>query len=136
MTLLEQLANVTGTVSTSWEFITENGITTATPPDSRYAEFAAAVIRGEVVPNRIAAVKWEAGRRILSVIPDWKQRNLLARSIELTRVANKSPTELAEQTAIDALWSYAKAVRAASDTFEADPALDPFDDANWPVAPS
>jgi len=70
---------------------------------------------------RIERVKAEAGSRILAVLPDWKQRNLTARAVELTALgqANWSAEELAEWQAGQALWDWVKATRAATETFAA-----------------
>jgi len=70
--------------------------------------------------RRMADVRAEAGARILAVLPDWKQRNLTARGVELTAkgAANWSVDELAEWQAGQILWGWVKSVRAASDAFD------------------
>lgn len=90
----------------------------------------------------VAAAKAEAGRRILSILPDYKQRNLLARGLELHAKgpATWSEAEQAEWAAGNALWSRIKAIRARSDALEAEiaamdaAALAAFDPAaaSWP----
>lgn len=72
--------------------------------------------------RRRAEVKAEAGQRILSILPDWKQRNLTARAVELTAQGPQTWTaeEQAEWDAGQALWTWVKAVRLATDIFEAD----------------
>ena len=71
--------------------------------------------------ERVAAIKEEAGRRIVSLLPEWKQRNLTARAAELLYKAKSSWTaaEKAEWTAGQELWDQVKAIRAASDAAEA-----------------
>lgn len=69
------------------------------------------------------AVKSEASRVILDLLPDWKQRNFIARGTELIRKVQLGGTltqgELDEETAMQALWTKVKAVRAKSDELEA-----------------
>lgn len=72
-----------------------------------------------------AAVKAEAARRILAILPEWKQRNLTARAAELAKIgeANWTQAEADEWAAGQALWDQVKAIRAASDNIEA---MDPI----------
>lgn len=83
-----------------------------------------------------ADVKAEAARRILAIIPEWKQRNLTARAAELAKKgeADWTQAEADEWAAGQALWDQVKAIRAKSDAIEA---LDPIpadfaDDSHWP----
>lgn len=68
-------------------------------------------------------VKEEASWLILSIAPDWKQRNYIARGAELIRKVQLggtlTPEEEAEETAMQALWDMVKAIRAKSDELEA-----------------
>lgn len=66
-------------------------------------------------------IKAEAARRILAILPEWEQRNLTARAVELVKKGetNWTQAEAAEWAAGEALWSQIKAVRAASDALEA-----------------
>ena len=77
----------------------------------------------EALPVTAAEVKAEAYRRIIRIIPEWKQRNLTARAAELAmKVAAGGTLTAAEQGEWDAgqvIWDKIKAVRAASDTIEA-----------------
>jgi hypothetical protein len=71
--------------------------------------------------RRIAAIKAKAGEIINSVAPDWKQRNMLARSIELVNLANDREYTVEEQAELDelnAFWSWVKLVRATSNAAE------------------
>jgi hypothetical protein len=70
----------------------------------------------------VTRIKAEAGRRILMRLPDWKQRNYLARSLELTR-KEQAGTKLTWQEAreimfIEGEWAWAKSTRLASDVAE------------------
>ena len=96
------------------------------------------------VTEIIIKTKAEAQRRILAVIPQWKQANLTARGVELnTKVISGgvlTTAEQAELTAGFALWSKAKAIRTASDLIEQDIAasinlatFDVVNSARWPV---
>jgi hypothetical protein len=85
-----------------------------------------------------ASVKAEAARRILVRYPEWKQRNMTARGVELLSrrlVAGAwTEAEAAEATTLQAAWDWIKSVRAAADALEA---LSPIpagfaDDSRWP----
>lgn len=73
----------------------------------------------------IEAVKYEAGRRIVAICPEWKQRNLTAQAAQLAKKgeANWTPEEQAAWDAGEALWNQIAAIRAKSDTLEA---MDPI----------
>jgi hypothetical protein len=70
-------------------------------------------------------VKAEAYRRIVAILPEWKQRNLTAQATILAEKgrANWTPEELAAWDAGSALWSQVAAIREASDVIEG---LDPI----------
>lgn len=80
----------------------------------------------EAQGERIRQIKAEAARRIALIAPDWRQRNVLASG---------------DNTSIAGLWGLIDAVRAASDSIEADiadashdalEALDITIDDRWP----
>ena len=89
-------------------------------------------------PVTAADIKAEAKRRILALLPAWKQRNLTARGVELTlaRAVNGkwSDAEAAEAAGIQAQWDKVKAIRAASDDLEKSLPTDYTADARWPSA--
>jgi hypothetical protein len=67
-------------------------------------------------------IKLIARDHILAVFPAWKQANMTARSVELTRAGlagNLTEGEQAEEAAILQAWDWVKSVRAHSDTMEA-----------------
>lgn len=66
-------------------------------------------------------VKAEAYRRIVALVPEWKQRNLIAQATQLLKIgpANWTPAQQAAWNAGDALWTQVAAIRAASDANEA-----------------
>lgn len=69
------------------------------------------------------AIKKKAGEVILSVLPEWKQRNILARIAELRDIQDSRPLtadEQAEKDAALAVWASIKAIRSHSDLLEAD----------------
>lgn len=73
--------------------------------------------------KRIAAIKAEAGRIIEAVLPDWKQRNALARMVELSNAQQSREMTTEEQAEIDGInhiWSWIKLIRAASNAAEND----------------
>lgn len=73
--------------------------------------------------DQIAAIKAEASARILAALPDWRQRNMIARSVELLEIREAgeilTAAELLELDAIRAAWAWARAVRSYSDQLEA-----------------
>lgn len=80
--------------------------------------------RGWIIENiepTIEKIKSEAQRRILHILPEWKQRNLTARAAELAikGVQNWSLEEQTEIAAGQALWDQIKAIRAKSNALEA-----------------
>ncbi len=81
-------------------------------PEPTQAEIDAALIR---------QIKAEAYRRIVAILPEWKQRNLTVRAVVLTEKGrvNWTAEELAEWDAGMALWQQVQAIRDASNTLEA-----------------
>lgn len=83
----------------------------------------------------VEGVKQEAGRRILAIAPEWKQRNMLARSAQFLRIgeANLTQEQRDEVLAIELIWETIQMIRAKSDLIEA---MDPIppdytDDKYW-----
>jgi len=76
----------------------------------------------EIEARRIADIKQKAGAAIVALLPEWKQRNLIARGLELTdKIANGGTLTTAEQAESDALkvqWAAVTAIRTASNTAE------------------
>lgn len=72
---------------------------------------------------KITEVKVEARRRIVERYPEWKQLNMTARGVELTKVLADqgawSEAEAVEAARLQADWDWIKAVRAASNALEA-----------------
>lgn len=72
-------------------------------------------------------VKAEAGRRIVEIVPEWKQRNLTARgtkfALRLAQGDTLSVADQAELAAGEAIWAQVEAIRDASDLIEA---MDPI----------
>lgn len=90
-------------------------------------------------PTTAADIKAEAARRIMTRYPEWKQRNMTARGVELLHIqAGRSwtPDEQAEADALQAAWDWIGSVRAASDTLEAAQPIpaDWRDDPHWPIS--
>jgi len=83
----------------------------------------------------VEGVKQEASKRILAIAPDYKQRNMLARSAELLRIgeANLTQEQRDEVLAIESVWQTIQMIRVRSDAIEA---MDPIppdytDDKYW-----
>jgi len=77
-----------------------------------------AVLRAE----KVAALQAEAGRRIETLYPQWRQMNMTARAvvlIDLRQTRDLTPEELAEQDELRAAWSAIAAIRARSNQLEA-----------------
>ena len=70
--------------------------------------------------SAVEAVKQEASRRILAIAPDYRQRNLLARSVEFLRIgeANLTPEQRDEVLAMELIWETIQIIRARSDAIE------------------
>lgn len=89
--------------------------------ESRRAEVQA-VIDAHVpffghVERKVQDVKAEANRRILAILPEWKQRNYTARAVEKVAAGEVGDDEWNDmQTA----WQQIKAIRVASDAIEAE----------------
>jgi len=89
----------------------------------------------DLVPSP-SQIKAEANRRILEIIPEWKQRNLIAQATQLLNKGrdNWTGAETAAWQAGDVIWAQVSAIRTASNEIEA---LDPipsdfYDDKHWP----
>ena len=85
--------------------------------------------------SSIDDVKSEAHRRIVQIVPEWKQLNLLARSTELAKIGeqNWSEAEREEVALIESVWDKVKHIRAKSDELEVmNPIPDDYqDDKYW-----
>jgi hypothetical protein len=83
----------------------------------------------------VEGVKREASKRILSIAPDYKQRNMLARSVELLRIgeANLTQEQRDEVLAIELIWETIQMIRARSDAIESMQPIPPdyTDDKYW-----
>jgi len=92
----------------------------------------------------VQAVKGEAGRRIVAVAPEWKQRNLTVQAAILAKqVADGTlltPEQQANWDAGQLIWQQVDAIRSRSDVIEAQIAgmdlgtaqgFDPTDDGVW-----
>ncbi|MCB9957015.1 MAG: hypothetical protein H6843_00190 [Rhodospirillaceae bacterium] len=76
--------------------------------------------------RRLAAIRAEAGRRIAEVAPDYRQRNVLARSVELLEAAvlrggfaGLTADEQVAAAAARVLWARINPIRLHSDVLEA-----------------
>jgi hypothetical protein len=75
--------------------------------------------------NPISAnqVKGEAGRRILAICPEWKQRNHIATDLTYTKIIQGGGTLTTDQETdraeMEALWESIQSIRTKSDEIEA-----------------
>jgi len=71
----------------------------------------------------VEQVKAEAGRRILDVCPEWKQRNHIATDLTYTKIIQAGGSLTAEQeesrVAIESVWASVQNIRSKSDEIEA-----------------
>lgn len=98
------------------------------------ADLYAAALENEK-EKKIKAIKDEAAKRILAIAPEWKQRNLIARSVEITRAkidGTATAEEIKEGNAIQAIWDSVKAIRDKSDALEAEILADGLKPVVWP----
>jgi len=76
---------------------------------------------------RVSKIKAEAGRIINARYPEWKQRNMTARGLELVREEQVNGSLTTEETAeigdIEAVWAWIKSIRTTSDQAETDETL-------------
>lgn len=106
--------------------------------DPSEADLLAIVAGAEAAERAVtpAAIKAEASRRILAIAPEWRQRNALARALQLQERLNAgwplTAEEQAEREALHALWAAVNAIRTRSDELEQTLPDDYTDDAQWP----
>ncbi|MDG4650125.1 hypothetical protein P6F26_16880 [Roseibacterium sp. SDUM158017] len=98
------------------------GATTTAPPSARHVLSEGAWVAPPATPEEVKA---EAHRRIVAIVPEWKQRNLIAQASRLAEKgrANWTAGELAAWDAGEAIWMQVSAIRTASDVIEA---MDPI----------
>ncbi len=72
--------------------------------------------------DRIRRIKQEAENQILTLCPDWKQRNMLAETSALIRRVQEgtnTPEDDIRQVELDAFWDDIQSLRDTSDAAEA-----------------
>ena len=71
----------------------------------------------------VEQVKAEAGRRILDVCPEWKQRNHIATDLTYTKIiqagGSLTPEQEESRVAIESVWVAIQTLRSKSDEIEA-----------------
>lgn len=96
-----------------------------------------AAMRAEAATQTVErrAIKDEAARRILALAPEWRQRNAIARGLELLEKRDAgtplTADEEAERAAIQSMWDAIKAIRERSDDLERTLPNDYQNDAHW-----
>lgn len=95
---------------------------------------------GTPAPNpepTIEQVKAEAGRRILAICPEWKQRNYIATDLTFTKIMQAGGTLTSEheelRSELEAVWTSIQAIRSKSNEIEAMTPIpqDFTDDSYW-----
>jgi hypothetical protein len=81
-------------------------------------------------------IKAEAGRRILARYPDYVQRNMIARSLELVNVKLSGTSTQGDEEALQLkqAWDWIKTVRERSNELEQSLPVDYANDSHWPEA--
>lgn len=78
----------------------------------------------EIEAKRVQEIKTTAGEKIVEIMPEWKQRNSIARMVELLSDAvdmtGLSADALAEISAVMLQWDDVKTIRTTSDAAETD----------------
>lgn len=89
----------------------------------------------------VDAIKAEAARRIDAILPDYKQRNVMAWALEAMQTYGTDPADWPEpmqevNNQAQAAWAAIKAIRIRSDKIESmDPIPTDFrEDSYWPEA--
>jgi len=81
----------------------------------------------EIEAIRILDIKQKANLAILTIAPEWKQRNLIAQGLVFTEIVANGGTltaeELATNDAIKSIWAQISAIRTASNQAELDGTL-------------
>lgn len=91
--------------------LSEQDLLTREADDTRHLE--------KKISERYSQVKAIAYSKIVAIAPEWKQRNLIARAIEVVEInGSATPEEQAELEAMKVVWSRIKAIRAYSDFLE------------------
>ena len=70
--------------------------------------------------KQVRNIKAEANRRIISIAPEWHQRNMLARSVELLSIGKDAWTseQRDENLALELVWETIKMIRMKSNELE------------------
>jgi hypothetical protein len=82
-------------------------------------------------------IKAEAGRRIIAICPEWKQRNHIATDLTYTKIIQDGGTLTTEQESarveIESVWESIQSIRTKSDEIEAMSPIpaDYTDDSYW-----
>lgn len=86
--------------------------------------------------NRLDMIDRATGAHILGSVAEHKQRNMIARALELIKKLAVGDTltagEQAELNYIESVWAWVKAIRAEGDRLKADPNLS-TNDATYPA---
>lgn len=78
-----------------------------------------------------AITQWarhKASNIILALVPEWKQRNIIARAVELESIENPTEAEIAEKAQIQQFWDSIKEIRNFSNTIT----VENYKTAIWP----
>jgi hypothetical protein len=66
------------------------------------------------------SIKKLAGAKIVHMVPEWKQRNMIARAVQLVeKKGSRTPAEQSELDMHQAVWDKVAAIRLYSDSLEA-----------------
>lgn len=86
----------------------------------------------DVELKRVDMIKEHAGSIITSIVSETKQRNIIARMVELNHLEIMTEAQTAEYDSYNLLWDFVKSVRSYSDTMENDLEKPYSNEGNWP----
>lgn len=118
---VEETDEETGEVTTSYPEPGDGALVTAieTPP------------AGDLATP--AQIKAEAHRRILAIVPMWKQNNLTAVALDIKTKDAPTAEDTATLAAIQGIWNRVKAIRAYSNILESNPPpINELASKDWP----
>ena len=87
----------------------------------------------DIESTRISGIKGKASIIILDLVDVIKQRNIIARTVELNDKVSLTEAEETEHKQYEVIWSYIKSVRSYSNDLESDVNKPYAEDGTWPT---
>jgi len=112
-----------GIGSSQSDLVKQDWVECQKKPDGTYAQNYN--VDGTPAPDSdptVEEVKAEAGRRILDICPEWKQRNHIATDLTYAKIIQAGGSLTAEQeesrAAIESVWASVQGIRSKSNEIE------------------